>query len=66
LLALSASRTQLRGYSKGLQSRTGALRDFLNSTQNGVGHPGAMTRLDLTEREIDQISAYLKLLQQAK
>jgi mono/diheme cytochrome c family protein len=49
-------------------SRAGpeALRDFLYSTQSHVGHPGAMPRLDLTDTQIDQISAYLQSLRQAK
>ena len=51
---------------KGSKAEPEALRDFLNSTQSNVSHPSAMPRLDLTEREIDQISAYLQALRQAK
>lgn len=51
---------------KGSKAEPQALHDFLNSTQSDVGHPSAMPRLDLTEREIDQILAYLRTLRQAK
>jgi len=51
---------------KGSKAAPEALHDFLNSTQSDVSHPASMPRLDLTEREIDQISAYLQTLRQAK
>ena len=51
---------------KGSKAEPEALRDFLNSTQSAVGHPSTMPRLNLTEREIDDISAYLQTLGQAK
>jgi len=51
---------------KGSKAEPEALRDFLNSTQSTVGHPSTMPRLDLTEHEIEQISAYLQTLRKAK
>ena len=33
------------------------LLNFLRSTHNDVSHPGGMPNLELTEHEIDQISA---------
>jgi len=36
-----------------------ALRALLHSTQSNVSHPNAMPNPELTERQIDEISAYL-------
>jgi hypothetical protein len=39
---------------------------FLRSTHSDVSHPGAMPNPGLTERQIDQISAYLGSLRATK
>ena len=44
---------------KGSRAAPEALRDFLHSTHSDVGHPGAMPNPALTERQIDEIAAYL-------
>ncbi len=43
-----------------------ALLAFLRSTHSDVSHPGAMPNLELTDRQIEQISAYLRNLRAAK
>jgi len=51
---------------KGTHAAPDALRAFLNSTQSNVSHPSAMPNSRLTERQIDEISAYLGSLRRAK
>ena len=51
---------------KGSRAAPEALRDFLHSTHSDVGHPGAMPNPALTERQIDEIAAYLATLRAAK
>ena len=39
-----------------------ALRDFLDSTHSDIGHAGAMPNPQLTDRQIEEIAAYLATL----
>ncbi len=43
-----------------------ALRDFLRSTHADVSHPNAMPSPGLTERQIDDLAAYIASLRAAK
>ena len=43
-----------------------ALRALLHSTQSNVSHPNAMPNPELTERQIEEISAYLTSLRATK
>jgi mono/diheme cytochrome c family protein len=43
-----------------------ALRALLHSTQSNASHPNAMTNPELTERQIDEISAYIISLSATK
>jgi mono/diheme cytochrome c family protein len=43
-----------------------ALRGFLRSTSSSVAHPAAMPHLDLTDTQIEAISAYLASLRQTR
>ena len=51
---------------KGTHAAPDALRALLTSTQSDVSHPYAMPNPELTERQIDEISAYLGSLRGAK
>jgi len=51
---------------KGTHAAPDALRALLTSTQSDVSHPYAMPNPELTERQIDEISAYLDSLRGAK
>ncbi len=51
---------------KGTHVAPDALRALLTSTQSDVSHPYAMPNPELTERQIDEISAYLGSLRGAK
>ena len=51
---------------KGTHAAPDALRTLLTSTQSDVSHPYAMPNPELTERQIDEISAYLGSLRGAK
>ena|SRR5208337_659044 len=51
---------------KGPHATPDALRDFLRSTHSDVGHPGAMPAPELTERQINEIAAYIATLRGAK
>ena len=50
---------------KGQRAEPEALRDFLRSTHSDVSHPSGMPTLELTDRQIDEISAYLATLRGA-
>ncbi len=39
-----------------------ALRDFLHATHSDIGHAGAMPNPQLTDRQIEEIAAYLATL----
>ena len=43
-----------------------ALRGFLRSTSSSVAHPAAMPHRDLTDAQIEAISAYLASLRQTR
>ncbi len=51
---------------KGEHAAPDALLALLRSTHTDVSHPGAMPNSELTEKEIDQISAYLATLRATK
>ncbi len=51
---------------KGTHVAPDALRALLTSTQSDVSHPYAMPNPELTERQIEEISAYLGRLRGAK
>ena len=51
---------------KGPRATPDALRDFLHSTQADVSHPNAMPNPGLTERQIDDLAAYIASLHGAK
>ena len=51
---------------KGTHAAPDALRALMTSTQSDVSHPYAMPNPELTERQIDEISAYLGSLRGAK
>ena len=51
---------------KGEHAAPDTLLAFLRSTHSNVSHPGAMPNPGLTERQIDQISAYLGSLRATK
>ena len=51
---------------KGPHAAPEALRDFLRSTHSDVAHPNAMPAPELTERQIDEIAAYIASLRGAK
>ncbi len=47
---------------KGPRAAPEALRDFVHSTGSDVSHPSAMPNPSLTDRQIDEITAYLATL----
>ena len=51
---------------RGEHAAPDALLAFLRSTHSDVSHPGAMPNLELPEKQIDQISAYLASLRATK
>ena len=51
---------------KGEHVAPDALRALLHSTQSNVSHPNAMPNPELTERQIEEISAYLGSLRATK
>ena len=51
---------------KGERAAPEALRDFLHATHSNMSHPGAMPNPELTEGQIEEISAYLATLRAAK
>ena len=51
---------------KGPHAAPGALRDFLRSAHADVSHPSAMPNPELTERQIDDLAAYIDSLVPAK
>ena len=51
---------------KGGHADPEALLAFLRSTHSDVSHPGAMPNLELSDRQIEQISAYLRSLRAVK
>lgn len=50
---------------KGERAAPEALRAFLHSTASNVSHPGAMPNPELSEKQIDEIAAYLASLRAA-
>ncbi len=50
----------------GNHAEPNALLALLRSTHSDVSHPGGMPNLELTERQINQISAYLGSLRATK
>jgi len=51
---------------KGPRATPEALRDFLHSTHADVSHPNAMPAPELTERQIDELAAYIASLRGTK
>jgi mono/diheme cytochrome c family protein len=51
---------------KGPHATPDALRDFLRSTHSDIAHPNAMPAPGLTERQIDELAAYIASLRGAK
>ncbi len=51
---------------KGPHATPSALRDFLHSTHADVSHPSAMPSPELTERQIDDLAAYIASLRAAQ
>ncbi len=51
---------------KGAHATPNALREILRATQSNVSHPYAMPNVELTDRQIDEISAYLATLRTEK
>ena len=51
---------------KGERAAPEPLRDFLHATHSNMSHPGAMPNPELTEGQIEEISAYLAALRAAK
>lgn len=51
---------------RGGHATPNALRALLHSTQSNASHPNAMTNPELTERQIDEISAYIISLSATK
>ena len=51
---------------KGGRAAPDTLLAFLRSTHSNVSHPGGMPNPELTERQIEQISAYLESLRAMK
>jgi mono/diheme cytochrome c family protein len=51
---------------RGERAAPEALRGFLHATHSNMSHPGAMPNPELTDSQIEEISAYLAALREAK
>jgi mono/diheme cytochrome c family protein len=51
---------------KGPRATPDSLRDFLRSTHADVSHPHEMPNPEVTERQIDDLAAYIESLRPAK